>query len=1036
MTENNIKARFQFFSFYSATIVLIGLVLFFVFSSAPVRALIAATCVLLIWLGFRLATFTSISDNRVRVTILSASTVLLFATLQYQHSLDWLWKPLLIAALTRAEWPIPDFILRDDRSFDYLSAIIIAAWTFIAFLALRSLAPSSAMGVPQSSLNDLLPNITNLDRLQNLKRTLRDKLDHLDFATRWNESNYVSLEAEVQILEGRNSRRKVVDLLRALRINPKTRLFIVLGEPGTGKSVALRKLTRDLLIESAEADRIPLYINLKEWKTSVEWSATNKPTVQQFHDFVYNNLVQNLDFVSQAFLTPDNYRALLEGGYFFFVLDSFDEIPAVLDHDENSWIISDLSNCIATYVLSGENSRGIISSRLFRQPKLALRERSVFEIQPFSDDRIIRAITLASNNSQELIRTVLTERNDLGSIARNPFLLQLIINHFNQIGTVPNSQAEMFETFIDTNIKLAKDAYGMNGLSEADIYSVCEDIAAAMFERTRAGLEIGNPELSNEVQHSQLPTVIQFLSQARMARIAPVSGAFSFSHRRFNEYFLVRRLRSNRTEIPFDAIQNDSRWRDALVLYAEIADDEDAAAMVQHGWKHASQLKDLSLGLNRAAFVKARHALRFLVEGFRNRPYFLKDYQAELGHIIRDKLAADSDYIEKKTVLESLALMPTEPASFLIVRGLDRYPGWISEEAAGAARYLNRVSPSLATKLYAHCVNRKGFAPLIEARRQLRILAISDAFRAVTRLLRWYLIDVYKSFAGLVLLVGVVAITQDAWWLRTLQTIAIPTLIIPLILPFSDVLRASNLLSKAKSKEVIERKKNSGFLPSRSLEDYAVLPKIFAAQAVVFSAMFSLFLAVRVLPETESTKQLSATPWTLHFSIALISLFIVIPFRPTFWQSVRRAWSRSIASVARRLATVLFTMILLLTIVARIPHAWISTVVFCLAALGCLAMSAIIGRAGFQCLMDFRDLKEMKLRFAPDRTSIARDFLAMRTSWGRVKYVAWIGDKSVDAAEAFRRETNIWPNGRRPQYDGDQGSMLLAQLDARWLDLN
>jgi Cdc6-like AAA superfamily ATPase len=135
------------------------------------------------------------------------------------------------------------------------------------------------MGKPEHDISDILPSkVTNVDRLTILKSTLKATLDQIDNATRWSDANYVPLQAEVQIIDGRASRRRIVDLLTALRSDQRTRLFLVLGNPGTGKSVALRKLARDLLAESERSARIPVYINLKEWRTDKPWTEADSPT--------------------------------------------------------------------------------------------------------------------------------------------------------------------------------------------------------------------------------------------------------------------------------------------------------------------------------------------------------------------------------------------------------------------------------------------------------------------------------------------------------------------------------------------------------------------------------------------------------------------------------------------------------------------------------------------------------------------------------------------------------------------------------------
>jgi predicted NACHT family NTPase len=109
----------------------------------------------------------------------------------------------------------------------------------------------------------------------------------------------------------------------------------VLGDPGTGKSVAMRKLARDLIAESGRSARIPIYVNLKEWRRQKSWTAEDKPTAEEFYKFLFYSVLENLDYASRALLQDnENYHRLFEAGYFFFILDSFDEIPAVLDHDE------------------------------------------------------------------------------------------------------------------------------------------------------------------------------------------------------------------------------------------------------------------------------------------------------------------------------------------------------------------------------------------------------------------------------------------------------------------------------------------------------------------------------------------------------------------------------------------------------------------------------------------------------------------------------------------------------------------------------
>lgn len=93
------------------------------------------------------------------------------------------------------------------------------------------------------------------------------RLDHqltdLDVRTDWSDELFAPLDAEVELSDVRGPRRRVQDLVSAVRRDKKTKLFIVLGEPGAGKSVALRKLARLMLRETKRTGVLPIFVNLK-----------------------------------------------------------------------------------------------------------------------------------------------------------------------------------------------------------------------------------------------------------------------------------------------------------------------------------------------------------------------------------------------------------------------------------------------------------------------------------------------------------------------------------------------------------------------------------------------------------------------------------------------------------------------------------------------------------------------------------------------------------------------------------------------------
>jgi Cdc6-like AAA superfamily ATPase len=160
-------------------------------------------------------------------------------------------------------------------------------------------------------------------------------LKKIDMDTNWSDRLFTPLDAEVEVQSGFRRFKKVTDLLSAIRSDRISKVFLVLGDPGSGKSVSLRKLCGELLQESTQTGKAAIYINLREWDSKKNWTEETPPSVNDLYDFVVQNLKSRgtrdtSDFIDKFF------HKLFESGRLFIILDSFDEIPSVLDVSEDS----------------------------------------------------------------------------------------------------------------------------------------------------------------------------------------------------------------------------------------------------------------------------------------------------------------------------------------------------------------------------------------------------------------------------------------------------------------------------------------------------------------------------------------------------------------------------------------------------------------------------------------------------------------------------------------------------------------------------
>jgi len=156
----------------------------------------------------------------------------------------------------------------------------------------------------------------------------------------WNDQWFTDLEAEVEAdggyyngpfnrLIGRSSIgvRRVASLMLAIKTSAEKRMVLV-GEPGSGKSIALRHLARQLaeigVSLKGERLQIPLYINLKELP-SHDLSTLNADFIENF----VKDHVRRGDSDTAEYLR-EHWQDFKSRGIWFFLFDSFDEIPAIL----------------------------------------------------------------------------------------------------------------------------------------------------------------------------------------------------------------------------------------------------------------------------------------------------------------------------------------------------------------------------------------------------------------------------------------------------------------------------------------------------------------------------------------------------------------------------------------------------------------------------------------------------------------------------------------------------------------------------------
>ena len=165
-----------------------------------------------------------------------------------------------IAEFINAYIPVIDKVSNSNSMAFLLLLAMILCCIFSPiyfFFEKRNLPMGMSKSISKEFINDYLK--------QDICEEMEKKIDRFDKEFNWLDRYFVPLKADVEIKRKNGKRKKVVDLLTALKKchQKNTPIYLLIGEPGAGKSVALRKLCRELLKEVEKSGKIPLYINPK-----------------------------------------------------------------------------------------------------------------------------------------------------------------------------------------------------------------------------------------------------------------------------------------------------------------------------------------------------------------------------------------------------------------------------------------------------------------------------------------------------------------------------------------------------------------------------------------------------------------------------------------------------------------------------------------------------------------------------------------------------------------------------------------------------
>ncbi len=413
---------------------------------------------------------------------------------------------------------------------------------------------------------------------------LRSDLASIAKAENWNDQFFTDLEAEVEaegyyytsafnrlVRKKTSGLRKEPSLIKSIDRSAEQFLLLV-GSPGSGKSVALRHLAHQLaeraIKSSGASERIPLYINLKELP-SVK---PEKLTSDFIKEFVLDNIRRG--DADTADYIRENWDEYLQKGIWFFLFDSFDEIPAVLHAPTGSQVIQQHSEAIRQFLAGMSSCRGVVASREFKGPETLPWQK--FRILPLNSQKKEEVIgnSFLKPEQKEIVRRHLATNES--SIHNNPLFLTLLCRYVKEENAAPINDHDLLSRHIERlayrDPDYTKKRYT---LTPEQLLQGATQLAVLFAQNTELSLAPSQDEIADVLARrgesiDHFENLLAALIDVKIAR-SDVQEArhgdrrFTFSHRRYHETLFVHYLSENPDVIPPRELLTNLRWREYTV---------------------------------------------------------------------------------------------------------------------------------------------------------------------------------------------------------------------------------------------------------------------------------------------------------------------------------------------------------------------------------------------------------------------------------------------------------------------------------------
>ena len=346
--------------------------------------------------------------------------------------------------------------------------------------------------------------------------------------------------------------------------------LMVLGKPGAGKTTFLKYLAMQCIEGQFQANRVPLFITLKDFAEAPKQPDLLEYIAQQFSGCG----VMNGSVKAEQLLRQEKVLVLLDG---------LDEVR----EEDTKRVLTQIRDVADQF----HSNQFVITCRIAAKEYTFERFTEV-EVADFNQKQIA---IFAQNwfRLSDLVKAKrfiqkLKENEPIQELATNPLLLTLLCLVFGENADFPTNRSELYKEGLDVLLKkwdakrnIERDQVYKN-LSVQRKEDLLSQIALSTFEQKDYFFKQKTVEayiadfIRNLYNEDPEPTVLRLDSEAVLKSIEAqhgllaerAKGIYSFSHLTFQEYFAAREINANSAYASLVAHITEKRWREVFLLTA------------------------------------------------------------------------------------------------------------------------------------------------------------------------------------------------------------------------------------------------------------------------------------------------------------------------------------------------------------------------------------------------------------------------------------------------------------------------------------